>query len=423
MPPELKTPAKPTDRGASVLPWLAYHGIFPKTPTIRASDYEIVLANPFDYYLKRRLGLSDRLAWSKALSRGSWFHKAFELDNFLTDPSTPTFAQYYYEALSDRLSELHEICDSMGMTPEARSKILDCETKDADTALALYQAASVIRISPKIGTFRTYLSQSKFELLASELTIHVPHPSGLPPFTHLKLVAQFDKLIYNPQKKTLWIVDAKTTADDTVERLALCAIEFQPQHYCFVLQRAITLGTLHKLYPHLPPDITVGGVIHIAVRKPQLEFGTLDRPFKEENHTLKTGPRKGQIEKRRVYTSDEPQFPLYLRRVQNKMTASGPYLSERPERESSPYTNLSWTPASKLIDGHYLSDYNDRLTLICDHATRKPHPDQYLRSSNLSRYGSLDSFAPFYLLEPADWPSVIKHKRLIQAFRDEDLLQ
>ena len=78
MPPNVQEIKPPEGWGEDAARWLEAHGMVAEVPTIRSSDYESCLGNPFGYYLTRRLGLSDALRWSEALSRGSWFHKRFE---------------------------------------------------------------------------------------------------------------------------------------------------------------------------------------------------------------------------------------------------------------------------------------------------------------------------------------------------------
>ena len=46
-------------------------------PLLRSSDLR-GLADPFSWFLTRRLGLTPAVSHSKALSRGSWFHAAFQ---------------------------------------------------------------------------------------------------------------------------------------------------------------------------------------------------------------------------------------------------------------------------------------------------------------------------------------------------------
>ena len=135
MPPEIESVPLPTGRGQDAQKWMEYHGYVDTTPSIRSSDYEGVLHCPFQYYLSRRLGLSPALRWSKALSRGSWFHKRLEF--YRDTPETAALAMD--KLLSDRLDELEEICQAIGIKGESKDNVLEREKKDVACASAWYQ--------------------------------------------------------------------------------------------------------------------------------------------------------------------------------------------------------------------------------------------------------------------------------------------
>ena len=130
MPPETKTLKTPTTRGLTAYDYLRHHGITDQPPTLRSSDYESCLSDPFRYYLTRRLGIYPALSWSKALNRGSWFHVMLALiDN-------PQQATIYCGLMAKRALELRTICFDvfyiLGASGTEPGRIRLCHPKGAE---------------------------------------------------------------------------------------------------------------------------------------------------------------------------------------------------------------------------------------------------------------------------------------------------
>lgn len=409
------------DRGEKARLWLGAHGYPGYTPTIRSSDYKVCLSDPFRYYLTRRLGLTQPLSWSNALSRGSWFHKAFELDTFREAPSQTKYA----EALADRIEELTVICGDLGIINEGRADILARERHDADTAWAWYMAARQVPVRPQPSAYPhipEFLSQ--FEDVGREFTLALNTAKfkswfldrGIKPDRWPKVVAQYDMLALGP--KGLWIVDLKTTSYPTRDRLSSCPYEFQTQLYVNAFLWA------QEFCPDLLPrdlrDKPISGMIHIAVQKPPIKFGQNDRDYDDEPYEITRGPRKGTVEMRRTYRG-EPNIENYINRVSDWMLARGDYEHLAAERDALPVVNYSNTPYTLLKSDE--QTFVDRLRFLMMHATCEPIPSNFLAND----YGHMDQsglslWAPFYLSPPDIWPSAIQEIGLIQRFRDEPLM-
>ena len=415
MPPEVESVPIPTGRGQDAQKWMEYHGIAGTTPSIRSSDYEGILHCPFQYYLSRRLGLSPALRWSKALSRGSWFHRRLELYR-----DTPeVIASYTDKMLTDRLEELEEICKTVGIKGESKDKILERETKDFQCAMAWYEVAMNLQIPQKIPTAHEFLKQDHFQHLGSEVGIrlHMPH-------THrtgkVQITGMFDTLLYHKEQNSVFIVDAKTTAISPEERLITCPLEFQTQHYMMVLNFAIEAGFLQKIYG-LPEDVRVGGMVHIGIQKPTIEFGMKDRDCEEYEHVLQRGPRKGQIEIRKNYEG-EPRFENYLERCEDWYRGQGEYEHLAERWAMSPPVNYSLTYGTLLNDEDYIDEYYSRVALVRNYVQCKAIPKNFPRSaSHLRQFGRMSPFTPFYLTPPKEWPDIIKAESFIQIDRDENM--
>ena len=416
MPPEIENVPIPTGRGREAQKWMEYHGYVDTTPSIRSSDYEGVLHCPFQYYLSRRLGLSPALRWSKALSRGSWFHKRLELYR-----DTPeVVSSCTNKMLTDRLEELEEICKTIGIKGESKDKVLDREKKDFACAMAWYQVSMNLQLpQQKLPTANEFLKQEHFRHLGSEVGIrlHMPkiHRAG-----KVMLTAMLDTLLYHKEQNSLYIVDAKTTAGSAEERLITCPLEFQTQHYMMVLKLALESNLVQSVYD-LPEDVRVGGMVHIAVQKPTIEFGMKDRDCEEIEHTLQRGPRKGQVEIRKNY-SGEPRFENYLERCEDWYRGQGEYEHLAERWNMSPPINYSLTYGNLLQDEDYLDEYYARITLIKKYVQCKAIPKNFPRSANhLRQFGRMSPFTPFYLTPPKEWPDIIKAESFIQIDRDEDV--
>ena len=321
--------------------------------------------------------------------------------------------------LSDRLDELEEICQAIGIKGESKDNVLEREKKDVACASAWYQVAMDLKVPQQVPTVNEFLKQEHFQHLGSELgiRIHMPH-------THragkVMLTGMYDLLLYHKEQNSIFIVDAKTTAANPEERLITCPIEFQTQHYMMVLKFAIENGYISAFFD-LPQDVKVGGMIHIAIQKPTIEFGMKDRDCEEYEHELTRGPRKGQIEIRRNY-SGEPRFENYLRRCEDWYRGQGEYEHLADRWCMAPPINYSLTYGSLLMDEDYLDEYYARVALIRQYVQCKAYPKNFPRSANhLRQFGRMSPFTPFYMTHPKEWPDLIKSESFMQLDRDEEV--
>jgi len=415
MPPEIENVPVPTGRGQDAQRWMEYHGYVDTTPSIRSSDYEGVLHCPFQYYLGRRLGLVPVLRWSKALSRGSWFHKRLEL---YRDNSTMAL-EIMNAMLDDRIDELEEICNRIGIKGESKDNIKERERRDFWCALGWYETAMNLDTHQKIPTVQKFLTQDHFQHLGSEVGVrlHMPHTSKA---GKVMLTGMYDTLLYHKAQNTIFIVDAKTCAGSPEERLQTCPLEFQTQHYMMTLKIALENNLLQPMFD-IPTDVGVGGMIHIGVQKPTIDFGMKDRDYEEVEHTLSRGPRKGQTEIRRNYIG-EPRFDNYIDRCNDWYRGQGEYEHNAEKWASSPPINYSLTYGSTLLDEDYIDEYYSRVALIRQYVQCKAIPKNFPRSvSHLRQFGRMSPYTPFYMTPPKEWPDIIQAQSFMQVDRDEDV--
>lgn len=416
MPPCTPAPPVPTGRGRDAAAFLSYHGLVPRTCPIRSSCYESGLSNPFIYYLTRRLGLARPFDSSTALTRGSWTHTCLELDPLSCPPAA--LEQPLHAVLKLRLDELKTQCESQGIVGDSLKAFLDRETKDALSALAWYQAASSVTITPQHRDFRTYLSRDHWVILGHELKATYLDPS----FPKTPLVGVYDLLLYHRTHNTLWVLDLKTCSESPVTRLATCPIEFQTQHYLHILRELVRSGVLQAQF-NLPADVQPMGMIHLAIQKPTIEFGQLDRSFREVPFTPKTGKNKGITRMEKEFYG-EPTLSNYFTRCRHWYNATDDYTHLAPARatpEVGPPVNLSFSPITSVLDADGTIQYTSRLKYIEDLARREATPENFLVSaSDLRSFGSLSPWAPFALCPVKHWPEIMQREGFIVSFRDED---
>ena len=403
MPPKTQE-IKPPQEGESAIPWLESYGLVAEQPPIRSSDYETVLGNPFSYYLHRRLGLSDALRWSEALSRGSWFHKRFEYCQLPDDQAGILLDK----SLEERKEELTGICKEMNIQADERKNIIEREVQDFQVTSAWYDAIK--------GKPMEWINQSHFRFLGSEIKA-IYHDDRFP---GTPLIAQFDALLYHEEQNSLWVVDLKTCGESPTDRLQTCTIEYQTQHYIEIARLLVASGELQESF-ELPADVRVAGMAHIAVQKPTINFGLNDRDFQEEEHTLKSGPRKGQVEIRRKYLG-EPRYENYVARCKRWYAGEGEYEHAKVDREENPPVNISYTFNRRHDPQDVNPEWYARTKMIHHYATIPPEPSNFPKSaSSLRSFGKLSKMAPFYLTGVAQWINIIKELRLITLRRDEEV--
>lgn len=414
MPPETREIPRPTTWGHDAREWLEAHGLVARTPPIRASDFQTALADPFGYYLTRRLGLTDRLGFSEALSHGSWFHERL----FVWHLPVNAAVEHLTLKLEQRFRELDEIAEAHGILPDQLRTLKEREEKSMAEAVSWVEAyRTVRRFGPgQALTLEQWMGQAWMRDLGGEILFRVPGPRGT------TRVVQVDRLLYHEQQNSLWIVDWKTCREETTTRLLLCPIEFQTQHYMMVLKELIENGTVQDEW-NLPDDVRLGGMVHVAFQKPGIRMGLMDRPFEEYEHELKTGPRRGQVEIRRRYVGD-PTDENYLRRCQRWIRSEGEYEELAPQRVEHPTVNQSVVPGAFTEDEDWVDQYERRLALLTDLATIDPLPRNFIRSARTPvAYGKESPLAPFYLSSPANWPDLVREGRFVQTWREGEVEQ
>lgn len=372
------------------------------TPHVRSSDV-MVMGDPLKYLLRRRLALVAPFDSAQAANRGNWFHAMCAYDGDTHD------------LLGARETELMALADHLGCGDDARKTILAREKEDYDLAVSWYAAAQQVEFTHTgrrfTGNFLQFLDQ--FETIGTEVFITRP---GSPPDT-----AQIDRLVLDGEN--LWVVDYKTSKRSptdlivdgrrTVGRLTTCSIEFQTLHYCELAAWALQEGLLN-----VPTRTRLAGMMHVALQMPSIRLAREDRDYKEYEHTLKSGPRKGQTEIRRDYTGD-PKWENYTKRCADWLLATGPYTHLTAERAAAPPVNVSETPAELVFDSYHQGIYNTTHDAIVTHALCDDDPRRFPPNHGSLMYGS--PYEPFYLLDVSYWPSIVESDGFRVMSRDDGI--
>ena len=405
MPPEIEPIPFPETRGEDSRLWLEAHGLRDMEPYIRSSDYGMIRRCPFTYYLSRRLGLVKGLRYSEALSRGTWVHHRFALVT-LSDAEAQ---QTMYKILDNRLDELKLYCKDAGISSEGRREILHREEKDFLVSNAWFEAAlSVPCVERK--TLGQWLLGDEWVHVGQELLIKQGSK-----------VVQPDLLLYNKLSNKLWIVDFKTCAGSPHDRLQTCPYEFQTQHYFHTVRLSMVCDDLLKVL-ELPSNAELGGVMHIGIRKPTIQYGMNDRPYHLNTSPLKSGPRKGQPRNTKVFAG-EPSPDIYRERCIRWYHGLDEYEHLAPERVTDPPVNISYTHGVMLLAKDMQLMYHQRLDTVRTLRDCPCQPDQFEIGEVTSMTGKLPTYSPFIMSPVHKWPDIIKAEGFTVRNRDEAELQ
>lgn len=453
----------PNDMAADTLRWMEMHGIVPRVPTLRATDFDLINSCRFSYWLQRRMGLTPAFRYSEALTRGSWFHVAARA---VLDPSRAKSAVEI--ALREREAELRAICATLRVGEGKQQAVIEQEREDAWTSYGWFRASMFYR-RPRDA----YLSKGLPAWLQAPVWKHLGEEVRLSyrlaDTKKTVLVMEADRLMYNTQTQQLYLGEWKTCpASDkkdrggALTRSQIIRIENQPRHYLVILAGLLREGALQEHYK-LPATTKLGGVLHFLVEKPAIQLSSKDADFGLSNESKRSRLRGAasflKKEKKwliHIYPIDEakaqkklyagsaeeageilqaevgtqvkrvpqgaPNPVNYARRCREWYTGTGEYTERAAPVLSAPPVLVSETPASVLLDDSKMNSYYEQLHRLYDYATRKPEPCHFdMHKHGMENMRGLSPFAPFYVTAPRKWPDVISVEHFIQRFRDTDI--
>ena len=160
--------------------------------------------------------------------------------------------------------------------------------------------------------------------------------------------------------------------------------------------------------------------MHLAIRKPTIEFGMKDRDYTVDMTPLKSGPRKGLPRNTKVYEG-EPRFDNYLDRCNQWYHANGDYADKEAEWGEDPPVNISVTKGSLVLDPAINKRYRDRVRLVQHYALCNPYPENFPMSDRVAHMGRFSTYSPFMLSPVGDWPSLIQSEGFTLRRRDDPI--
>lgn len=429
-------------RGRDVAPYLRSFGIVDSIPSIRSSDFGTAIERPFLYYLTRRLNLApaNRMEEREAIIVGDYFHLLMELEHLGPENQK----RLYYERLKEQITEIVRVCE---MTGKRADYSIEKAEQLAYSTEAMYHAVLDYKLpGTELSRGIKHLLEQEFQELGDELLLSYRHKD----FPRSVLTIQVDRLLYRPASDEVWILDYKTSGKDTVERLATCTYEAQTRHYVF---------TLRELMPKiieeygLPRSAKVGGMMHLAIKRPDLRLTDADRPFEYQSEGKRTGwvgsarpiynpnlsVKQWDVECRSMHPPFDSKADSFQKKDDaltflHEATGKKPekvYTGERDVRlltrrikekyrdmdPASPPVNLSRTPIDAVLDEDGEYEYLSDLKAVYSYATRPANPVAFSRRTGLSK---TDRWYPFHVAEPAQWPDLIRLGGLVQYQRDNE---
>lgn len=236
----------------------------------------------FYYYI---LGLVKKYQKpSLAISVGKLTHRLLELDGVEAEPEKVVKKEV--AQTQKEISKKIEVGEDIDGSLEKQAKIND---EALSKALAIYDIYK-----------KKFPTASKLETLGAELKLKTYIPSA-----RCYIEGVVDRIVRNKENGDIWIRDFKTSGRAFDEIFTGYPHSIQCLIYRLLVRSYIKENNIKG---------RLVGFILDYIQTPQIKLGMKDRDYEDYKHTLKTGPRKGQVETRRKYFGD-PKFSNYLNRV------------------------------------------------------------------------------------------------------------
>lgn len=238
------------------------------------------------------------------------------------------------------------------------------------------------------------------------------------------IAGRLDEIFLNKETRRLWVRDYKTTSraiEGTIAGYAWslqCRLYRLLAHLYFLdlisceeyLQDVKDSGksnpnldrrleTLKILKDYNIEDTSPSGFVLDVIKTPTIVMGQQDRDYILYDHTITRGPRKGEVEKRKEYTGEEPVFENYLERVKQWYE----------EQEVKPVRSFSIMYNEDVLN----DELKHALKLVTYYMQMEPVPPNFRRDVTRARCNYYDRVCEYYDLCNSDesrWPAVIAEK-------------
>lgn len=243
-------------------------------------------------------GLTRPGARVSALDIGRYFHEvvALKTQGFTSEKMFATVRKRF----NTEIAQLSALADQMGTLPNGSQLEREIEDRAADFHKALAMGVIFCQKFPP--------DLNKYEVVGSEIPVVVKivpptkrkGGSTFPAFAS-PIKGTLDLVLRDRKTGVLWIRDYKTTSKPPLQIADALGWDLQP-----VVYRLLAMAAF--------PNAKIVGFDHTIMKKPTIQLSSEDRDYREYDHTLKSGPRKGEVEKRREY-SGEPKVENYIKRM------------------------------------------------------------------------------------------------------------
>lgn len=295
------------------------------SPAIRSSAVTVAHRCPAEFMWRYRYGLRMKGSYRTALSVGTAFHKMMEfLFKGLTREAAIGTLKHLVAQEEMRLLQATEA--KTGLLPGGYDPAETIRKVGRDSLLARAMGLFVWDVvADKLGL-------EGMNTLSVERLIKLTLPQVRRP-----IVVKCDILLYDAPQRHVWFVDWKTTSQHPLDTATRYRYGIQAKLYRWGVQKWIDSGESpiwKRGGTDKPPRVI--GALHIILQKPGIRLSGDDRDYTEHDHELKSGPRKGEIEKRREYVG-EPRFENYVKRVDRW------YRDRHAESAEDPPIICNWT--------------------------------------------------------------------------------
>jgi len=353
----------------------------PQVAPIRQSNLGCLQSCPRKYMLRHRylVGRKHR-GRSEALDTGSFFHLL--MGHRYLRHTEERALQEIGTKIEGILERAYESEGPDGLMPDGRTV--------AQLSLVLEQNLSLARVMASV--FNNHVEfEDKFEVIGVETQAEATI-KGL----SVPVQGTIDLGIRDKTNDEIWVVDHKTCSEPPKDRVASAIFELQPRIY-----RVLATGAF---------DSKVVGVIHNVVQKPGLRMGKEDRDFSGwVDHVFSRGPRKGETEKRKVFTGETPKYENYLERCRRWYMAELDYeymAAERTGKNLGPPFLQSWVRYTEPVLSRELMVQLEACDIA---ATRAPDLDVFYRKSRACMsYRRKCEYHDLCTTNPKCWKSMIE---------------
>jgi hypothetical protein len=326
---------------------LKAHGIVARRSPLRPSEYETLRNDPFAFYLRSRLGITPWRHSSEALNVGRWVHLALEAHHLGMNVES-----FLDKCLDEEVARLREAGEEAGATDTNIEYTIEATVDERVKGEAFTNAAWYYKPIPP-----------QYKALDSEVLLYLPLKAALTTAPSTLIQTEADLLLYNEEKREVWVQDTKTCSEAPEIRASTATWEYQTKVMRLLVTRLIESRVLQQRY------------------------------------NLHPGYAKA----------------VYMERCEDWYFGRNEFKHFELDRQSRPPVDISyvrWGPSEPVID----PEFEIQLREHAKYATQPAYPDRFPRSSSWVRkwesgFDPATGVSPLGIFYPDDsivqWPAFL----------------